>query len=175
MRLNHHKTIVALWKRRPRQLATSGVAQDSTVREHRGSALPCLGYLAQFVGPPPNILRVEQELFAAMTRVPLCACPRALIQEFCQAAQLRAASQHGATSLRGLDLLQQCRDEHGATCSADLMRHDVGWDAPPLAARMVAALVDGDLRLISLLRKSVLGTRPSGFLPPLRITLLGAL
>lgn len=34
------------WKRRARQLAASGVAQDSTLREHTGRALPCLSYLA---------------------------------------------------------------------------------------------------------------------------------
>lgn len=99
------------WKRRARQLVASGVAQDSTLREYRGRALPCLSYLAQFVGSPSNIMRTEQQLFATMTRFPFCACPRAMlhhghrlrlvrapppppVEKYCRAAILRAATRH---------------------------------------------------------------------------------
>lgn len=101
------------WQRRAHQLAACGVAQDATLREYRGRALSCLSYLSQFIGPPPSILRIEQQSFATMTRFPFCACPRAMfhqghrhrlvrvppVEEYCRAASIRAAARHKSLPL----------------------------------------------------------------------------
>lgn len=59
--------------------------------------------------------------------------------------------------------LQSCRDEFvDVTFSADLMKHDVEWDGPPLAARIAAALVDDDLPCAA---QDILATSDGGHIP----------
>lgn len=107
-----------------------------------------MSYLSQFVGPPPNILRAEQKLYATILRFPFCACPRAVphygnrirlarvppVEEYCRAAAIRAAARHKPLLLKCVTKLQHIRDEYAdITYSTDMMKPDVGWMSAALA------------------------------------------